>query len=188
MFRINKGVCRRDVIVAQSHVLDTIEKTTNFLKYRQTPLLMRNTGKEFQNISFGAGEAFKIDLSARGMACGDLDNDGETDCVISQNNGIPVILRNNGTKNHWVGVVLKGGMSPLSGEGSRVIVTDSNGRKQVFDVSGSGSYISANDPRIIAGLGAALGVRSIEIRWTSGRQQKIENPPIDRYQIINEPK
>ena len=76
----------------------------------------------------------------------------------------------------------------MSGEGSRVIVTDSNGRKQVFDVSGSGSYISANDPRIIAGLGAALGVRSIEIRWTSGRQQKIENPPIDRYQIINEPK
>lgn len=177
---------RRDIFVAQSHVLDTIVKTSAFLKYKQTPLLMRNTEKGFQNISFAAGGVFKTDLSSRGMAVGDLDNDGDTDIVISQTDGTPVILRNNGTKNHWLGIDLRGEKSPAHGEGSRVIVTDANGKKQVFDVSGAGSYLSANDLRIVAGLGETAGVKSIEIRWSSGTIQKIENPLIDRYLQISE--
>ena len=177
---------RRDVIVAQSHVLDTIEKTTTFLKYKQTPLLMRNTEKGFQNISFAAGEVFQKDFSARGMACGDLDNDGDTDIVISQTDGAPVILRNNGTKNHWVGIDLRGTNSAPNGEGARIIVTDAKGKRQIFDVSNAGSYLSANDSRIIAGLGDTASVKSIEIRWTSGKIQKLENPEIDRYLTIKE--
>lgn len=177
---------RRDLFVAQSHVLDTIEKTSSFLKYKQAPLLMRNAGREFQNVSFAAGAAFKIDLSARGMAAGDLDNDGDTDFVIAQTDGAPVVLRNNGTKNNWIGIDLRGAKSPANGEGSRVIVTDAGGKKQIFDVSGAGSYISANDPRVLVGLGDASVVKQIEIRWTSGKIQKIENPAINRYLIIRE--
>ncbi len=177
---------RRDVVVAQSHVLDTIVKTSSYLKYKQTPLLMRNTEKGFQNISFAAGEIFKTDLSARGMACGDLDNDGDTDIVISQTDGTPVVLRNNGTKNHWLGVDLRGEKSAPNGEGSRVTITDSNNRKQIFDLSGAGSYLSANDLRLIVGLGEQTSIKSIEIRWTSGRIQTIEKPPIDRYSVIKE--
>lgn len=178
---------RRDIFVAQSHVLDTIVKTSSFLKYKQTPLLMRNTEKGFQNISFAAGEIFKTDLSARGMACGDLDNDGDTDIVIAQTDGAPVILRNNGTKNHWIGFDLRGGeKSAPNGEGARVIVTNSNNKKQIFDVSRAGSYLSANDSRIIAGLGDSAGVKSVEIRWTSGKIQKFEDMPIDRYHLIKE--
>jgi hypothetical protein len=177
---------RRDAFVAQSHVLDTIEKTSSFLKYKQAPLLMRNAGKEFQNVSFAAGDAFKIDLSARGMAVGDLDNDGDADVVIAQTDGSPIVLKNNGTKNHWIGIDLRGVKSPAHGEGSRVIVTDSNGKRQIFDVSSAGSYISANDPRILVGLGESSAVKQIEIRWTSGKIQKIENPAIDRYLTIKE--
>ena len=99
---------RRDIFVAQSHVLDMIEKTTNFLKYKQTPLFIRNTEKGFQNVSLAAGEVFSRNFAARGMACGDLDNDGDTDIVIAQTDGTPVILRNNGTKNHWIGLDLRG--------------------------------------------------------------------------------
>jgi enediyne biosynthesis protein E4 len=178
----------RDLVVAQGHVLDTIEKTTSFIKYRQTPLLMRNTGKGFQNISFAAGDIFKTDLSARGMACGDLDNDGNIDIVISQTNGVPVILHNNGTKNHWIGIDLRGDPSPPNGEGSRVIVTDTNGRKQVFDAGNSGSYLAANDRRIVAGLGSVPAVRSVEIRWPSGKVQTLEGLPTDRYHVIRETK
>ncbi len=177
---------RRDLFVAQSHVLDTIEKTTTFLKYKQTPLLMRNTPKGFQNISFAAGEAFQQDFSARGMAVGDLDNDGDIDIVISQTDGTPLILRNNGTKNHWLGIDLRGEKSAPNGEGSRIVVTDANNKKQVFDVSRAGSYISANDSRIIVGLGEVASVRTIEIRWTSGKVQTIENPKIDQYLTIKE--
>lgn len=179
---------RRDIAVAQSHVLDTIEKTTTFLKYKQTPLLMRNTEKGFQNVSFAAGEAFQKDFSARGMAVGDLNNDGCIDIVIAQTDGTPVILRNNGgTGNHWLGIELRGGVrSPTNGEGARVTITDGGGRKQIFDVSTAGSYLSANDPRIIVGLGGATSVKSLNIRWTSGNVQTLENPSIDRYLLIKE--
>jgi hypothetical protein len=178
---------RRDVFVAQSHVLDTIEKTTTYLKYKQTPLLMRNTEKGFQNISLAAGAPFAQDFSARGMACGDIDNDGDTDIVIAQTDGAPVILRNNGTKNHWLGIDLRGGeKSAPNGEGARVIVTDSSNKRQVFDVSRAGSYLSANDARLIVGLGEARNVKSVEIHWTSGKIERIESPAIDRYQSIKE--
>jgi hypothetical protein len=177
---------RRDLFVAQSHVLDTIERTNSLLKYRQSPLLMQNTDKGFQNISLAAGEAFKTDLAARGMAAGDLDNDGDTDAVISQTDGAPVILRNNSTKNSWLGIALRGTKSPPNGEGARVIVTDDSGRKQFFDAGGAGSYLAANDLRIIAGLGATASVKQIEIRWTSGRIQTIKNPATNRYHSIKE--
>jgi hypothetical protein len=178
---------RRDVFVVQGHVLDTIEKTTSFLKYRQPPLLMRNTEKGFQNVSFASGEVFQHDLAARGLAVGDLDNDGDIDCVIAQTGGPPVILKNNGTKNNWLGFDLRGGeKSAPRGEGSKIIVTDDRGQKQTFEVSGAGSYLSASDLRVVAGLDTAAGVASVEIRWSSGKIQKIENPEINRYHVIEE--
>ena len=181
---------KRDIFAAQGHVMDTIERINTFLKYRQPPLLMRNTGKEFQDISMSAGDVFKTGLAARGMASGDLDNDGDTDVVISQTDGPAVILRNDGPKtgpkNHWTGIDLRGKGSAANGEGARVSITSVDGKKQVFDISGSGSYLAANDMRMIAGLGTASGVRRIEVRWPTGKIQMIENPTIDRYHVIKE--
>ncbi len=164
----------RDLFVAQSHVLDTIEKTTAYLKYKQPLLLMRNTGKGFVNISATAGAPFKHSVAARGAAFGDLNNDGQLDAVVAVLDDAPLILRNTGTRNHWLGI-------SLPGIGARLIVTNSMGQKQFFDVTNAGSYLASNDPRILVGLGAAKGVRSIEVRWPNGRVQTIANPPIDRY-------
>ena len=177
----------RDIFVAQSHVLDTIERSTSYLKYKQTPLLMRNTGgHSFVNVSATAGSALTTPVVARGAAFGDLNNDGQVDVVLNILNDAPVVLRNEGTKNHWIGVALRGTKSNKQGIGSRVTVTDNSGRKQVFDVSTSGSYLSANDPRIVAGLGNATAVKSIEVRWPSGKVQTINVPAIDRYLIVTE--
>src|SRR5438270_3012902 len=125
----------RDIFVAQSHVLDTIEKTTSYLKYKQTPLLMRNTGKGFVNVSATAGEPFTKPIAARGAAFGDLNNDGQTDIVIGVVGGSPVILRNNGTHNHWLGISLIGTKSNRNGLGARITLTDGNGRQQVSEVT-----------------------------------------------------
>ncbi len=176
----------RDLFVAQSHVLDTIEKSTSYLKYRQTPLLMRNTGKGFVNVSNSAGAAFTIPLTARGLALGDLDNDGDTDIVIGQTDGPPVILRNNGTKNHWLGLALTGTKSNRQALGARVVVADTTGRKQTFDITTAGSYLSSRDPRVLVGLGVATSVPAIEIRWPNGQKQIITKPDIDRYISITE--
>jgi hypothetical protein len=174
----------RDIFVAQGHVLDTIEKTTGFLAYKQPPLLMRNTGKGFVNVSASAG--LTMTLAARGAAFGDIDNDGDTDVVLAQTDGPPVILRNNGTRNHWLGLALVGAKGNRQALGARVVVTDSAGGRQVFDVTGAGSYLSSSDPRIIAGLGTKTGVRSVSVRWPDGQTQVVNNPPIDSYLTITE--
>lgn len=176
----------RDLFVAQSHVLDTIEKSTTYLKYKQTPLLMRNTGKEFVNITATAGPAFNAPIAARGAAFGDLNNDGHLDAVIVVLDEAPLVLRNMGTPNHWLGISLAGSKSNRSAVGARVIVTSVAGQKQIFDASSGGSYLSSNDPRIVVGLGSARGVRSVEVRWPSGRVQTLANPAIDRYHRITE--
>jgi hypothetical protein len=176
----------RDIFVAQGHVLDTVEKTNSNLKYRQPPLLMRNTGGRFANVSSAAGPIFSVPLSGRGAAFGDLDNDGDTDIVLIQLDGPPVILRNDGTKNHWLGITLIGAKSNRQAVGARIIVTEADGRKQTFEVSTSGSYLSANDPRVLVGLGKATNAISVEVRWPSGKKQVISKPEIDRYLIIKE--
>lgn len=175
-----------DIFVAQGHVLDTIEKTNTYLTYRQTPLLMRNTGKGFVNISATAGQPFTTPLAARGAAFGDLDNDGDTDIVMAVIEGSPVILRNDGTRNHWLGVSLAGAKSNREGLGARVTLTDANNRRQVQEVTRSGSYLSSNDARLIFGLGAATSVKSIEVRWPDGKMQRLNNPAPDRYLTIKE--
>jgi hypothetical protein len=177
----------RDLFVAQSHVLDTVEKSTAYLKYKQPLLLMTNTGKGFVNVSATAGAAFNAPIAARGAAFGDLNNDGRLDAVVAVLDDAPVILRNMGTPHHWIGITLSGTKSNRSGIGARVTVTNANGQKQICDVSTAGSYLSTNDPRIVFGLGNAKAVRSVEVRWPSGLVQSIANPGVDRYISITEP-
>ena len=176
----------RDLFIAQSHVLDTIEKTNPYLKHKQAPLLMLNTGKGFVNVSASAGPAFSNPLTGRGAAFGDLNNDGQLDIAIANLDGAPVILRNNGTKNHWLGLSLVGTKSNRNGIGARIIVTDGAGKKQIFDANTSGSYLASHDPRIVIGLGKS-SVRKVEIRWPSGTVQTITEPSSDRYHVVTEP-
>lgn len=182
----------RDLFVAQGHVLDTIEKTNPYLKYKQTPLLMLNTGKGFVNVSGTAGPAFSNVLAGRGAAFGDLNNDGLTDVVIATLDDAPVVLRNdgarNGAKNHWLGLSLVGSKSNRNGIGARITITDSAGKKKIFDANTAGSYLASNDPRIIVGLGPAGGVRRVEVTWPSGMVQVVTEPQLDRYLVINEEK
>ena len=177
-----------DIFVAQGHVLDTVEKTSSYLKYKQTALLMRNTGNGFITVSRSAGDTFNLPLAARGAATGDLNNDGQVDVVIAVLDGPPVVLRNNGTRNHWVGFRLVGQKSNRDAIGARLVVTEAGGRKWVFDVTTAGSYLSSNDQRVLVGLGQATAVRSVEVRWPSGRTMTLNGPAIDQYHTVTEKK
>jgi hypothetical protein len=176
----------RDLFVAQSHVLDTIERTSSYLQYKQTPLLMRNTGKGFFDISATAGAAFKTRIAARGAAFGDLDNDGDTDIIIGVTDGAPVILRNDGTRNNWIGFELTGARPNTHALGARITVTDATGRRQIADISNAGSYLASNDARALFGIGTAASIRSVEIRWTGGKTQTLTATEINRYHKITE--
>lgn len=174
----------RDLFIAQGHVLDTIEKTTGFILYRQPPLLLRNNGKTFVNVSESAG--LKLPLAARGAAFGDIDNDGDTDAVLAQTDGPALVLRNSGAKNHWLGLALAGAGMNTQGLGARVFVTEQSGARQVFDVTGAGSYLSTNDTRLLVGLGSRAGVRTVEVRWPGGKVQTLNSPAIDSYLTVKE--
>lgn len=179
----------RDIFVAQGHVMDNIELTDPSLRYLEAPLLMKNDGGKFRNVSQESGPAFRMPLSARGAAFGDLDNDGCIDVAINCNDGPAVILRNQGgTGNHWLLLNLVGTVSNRDGFGARIHVITEQGLEQHAFVSSAGSYLSASDKRVHFGLGASRKVRSLEINWPSGIVQQIGSVAADQILTVREPK
>ncbi len=176
----------KDLLIAQGHDLDTIEKSFPELHYREPMLLARNTGKEFVDVSAAAGDVFREAWVGRGMAIGDIDNDGRIDAVVSTNGGPAHILRNEtSTSNHWLTLKLIGHKSNRDGIGAVVKITTAKG-SQWITVTTAGGYLSSNDPRPHFGLGAEKVVQSIEIKWPDGTIQVLKNISGDRILQVEE--
>src|SRR5262249_46875246 len=153
----------KDLFIGQGHVMDNIELTQPSLRYQEPPLLLRNTGSRFTDVSASAGEAFRSPMAARGVAFGDLNNDGRLAIAINCRDGAPLILMNQGTGgNHWLLVDTVGTTSNRDGIGARVKLTSESGKTQYGFVSAGGSYLSASDKRVHFGLGADRTARLLE--------------------------
>jgi tetratricopeptide (TPR) repeat protein len=177
----------RDVFVANSHVMDNIEVTQPHLRTLEPPLLVKYTGRQFVDISAGAGEVFRRPCMSRGAAFGDLDNDGDIDIVISDYGGPAHLLRNEGgNRNHWIAFDLRGTSSNRDAIGAKVTLISGSGRAQYAMVSTAGSYLSANDRRVFFGLGQEDQVREARIAWPSGIAQIVENPASGRVHTVTE--
>ena len=178
----------RDLFVGQGHVMDNIELTQPSIRYLQTPLLMRNLRGKFEDVSRRSGAPFSVPRAARGVACGDLDNDGFIDIAINCNNGSCVVLRNQGGNgNHWLTVDTVGVKSNRDGIGARLTLTAESGAKQVAMVSTAGSYQSSSDKRVHFGLGTDRRARRLEIHWPSGIVQKLDGIDADQILKVKEP-
>ncbi len=177
----------KDLLIAQGHDLDTIEKSFPQLHYREPMMLVRNTGKNFVDVSGISSEIFHEAWVGRGMAIGDINNDGRIDAVVSTNGGpAHVLLNMTETKNHWVTLRLIGHKSNRDAIGAQVkIVTGL--RSQWGTVTTSSGYLSASDRRLHFGLGAATTIDRIEIRWPSGIQQVFLNQKCDHELVVDEP-
>lgn len=177
----------KDVLVAQAHVMDTIELTYPQLHYREPLLLARNTGQRFVDISAESGTVFQEPWASRGMAIGDIDNDGRLDAVVTENDGPVHILRNEtDTHNHWLTLNLVGHKSNRDAIGAEVKIMTAQGKQQAT-VSTCGSYLSSGDRRVHFGLGVQPSVKEIDIRWPSGIRQTLHNVSGDQILRIDEP-
>ena len=179
-----------DLILANGHPDDMIDSYGGNVKYAEPLLLFKSDGKQLRNISNEAGPVFAKSFPARGLAVGDFDNDGRVDVVVANNGGPPLILKNNaGEGNHWLGVRLEGTKCNRDAVGAW-LSWSVGGTKRSRLKTGGGSYLSSHDPREVIGLGAATKLDRLEIKWPapSGRVERIENPPVDRYVRIVEGK
>jgi len=177
---------RKDLLIAQGHDLDTIELTNPNLRYREPMLLARNTGRKFVDVSAESGSAFETAWAARGMAIGDLDNDGRLDAVVTTNDG-PVHLVHNETaaQNHWILLNLVGHKSNRDAIGATVEIETADG-KQYATVTTAGSYLSSSDKRVHFGLGKNTEVEKIAIHWPSGIIQTLTGVKADQILKIDE--
>ena len=177
----------KDLLIAQGHDLDTVELSYPNLHYREPMLLLRNTGKEFVDVSAASGDVFSKPWLGRGMAVGDIDNDGRLDAVVTTNDGPVYILHNETpTPNHWLTLKLVGHKSNRDAIGAEVKLVTARGQ-QFATVSTAGSYLSSSDKRVHFGLASESVAQSIEIRWPSGLQQTLKNVRADQIVQVDEP-
>jgi len=177
-----------DLMLANGHPDDTADQRHNGITYQQPLLLLHNAaGKKLENVSHLAGNAFDQRYAARGLAVGDLNNDGYPDVVFTENGGPVHILMNSATsRNHWLGLQLRAKRANPAATGA-VIRWSIAGNVFSRQTTAGGSYLSSQDPRQILGAGAGQ-IEWVEVRWPrpSDRIDRIVHPAMNRYITIRE--
>jgi len=176
-----------DLIAVSGHVYPQVDSLPSGGGYREPKLLNLNQKDgTFCDASEEAGPALKERRVSRGLAIGDLCNDGNMDIVIGDIDGAPMLLRNRGIPGrHWVSFELAGTKSNRLALNGRISIV-AGGVTQTDEVHSGGSYLSQNDLRIHFGLGASDKIQSVTIHWPSGRVETLNNLVVDKYYSVLE--
>jgi hypothetical protein len=172
----------QDIVIANGHVI----RYPSGAGVRQLPVLLRSKGNEgkdtvhFEDITTQGGPYFRAEHQGRGLAIGDVDNDGRPDLVISHLNEPVTLLRNEaGSGHHWLGVeLIDKKHADLAGAKLTVEVGD---RRLTYFAKGGSSYLSSSDRRHLIGLGEENKVGRVTVVWPSGKEQLWNALSIDRY-------
>lgn len=180
---------RRDLFLACGHLNDNVESFDDTTSYRNHNLLLRNVEGRFVDVSVAAGLHDLPRHAARGVACDDLDDDGDLDLVILNSREAPTILRNldreRGGTNHWCQVRLRGRRGNRDGVGAKVVL-HAGDETFVDEVHAGRGYQGHFGTRLHFGLGAHRAIDRIEIRWIGGGTETFDDVPIDRLTELTE--
>ncbi len=179
-----------DIFIATGHVYPELETHGHpESPYRQRNLLYHNAGDgTFEDVTSIAGPGLELRRSGRGVAFADMDNDGDLDIVVNNQNDPPTLFRNDGgNQNHWASIRTVGTKSNRDGIGARIVL-EAGGRRQISEVRSGGSYLSQNDLRVHFGLGRATEIDWLEVHWPSGMVDKLVSLPADRFLVVQEGK
>ena len=181
----------KDLVIANGHVYPSVDQHPEWgTTYGQRTLLFRNRHDgTFDPVPAVEGTGLAVVSVGRGLAVGDMFNDGKMDVVITNMDQSPVLLRNvNADQHPWIEFKLIGGArSPRDATGSTIYLT-AGGIRQRGDVLSGGSYLSSNDPRVHFGLGDAKTIDSIEIHWPNGEHEKLTPPTPNRIVTVTQGK
>jgi hypothetical protein len=184
---------RLDLAIANGAVTHTAEALAANERFRlqQRRQLFRNLGGgRFEEVTDQAGRAFTTEEVGRGAAFGDLDNDGDTDIAVANDNGpVRVLVNNVGSRAGWIGLrlVTAGPKTPRDALGARVAVIGDDGSMMWRRARADGSYGSANDPRVLIGLGStAVPAVRLRVVWPSGQTEEWRDVPTRRYSTLSE--
>ena len=176
-----------DILSVNGTIIAQEGRTGRPFPYDQKKLLLRNLANgRFESVGSRAGAAFDLSESGRGAAFGDVDNDGDVDVVVANDHGpLRLLINEIGNRQHWIGLRLIGetGRDML---GARVAVVRKNGPTLWRRVRSDGSYGSANDPRVLVGLGLSTESPRLQVRWPDGRHEEWPAVPIDRWSTLKQ--
>jgi len=179
-----------DLLVANGavRIVEDSSRATDVFPLHERNQLFRNLGTgRFEQVTARAGAVFELSEVSRGAAFGDLDNDGDVDVLVTNNNGPARLLINHvGQRSHWVGLRLVGGPGRRDMLGARVGVFRNQGPPLWRRARADGSYASANDPRVLVGLGDQAPVSRIRVVWPSGRVEDWTDVAVDRWITLQE--
>ena len=173
-----------DLFIANGHLDDNIAEIDPIGTYPQPNQLFLNN----RGINFGERNDIAIALPkvSRGAAFGDIDNDGDIDIVVSNLKDSPTVLRNDGgNAGQWLGVKLIGTHCNRDAIGARVTVVTGD-LTQIREVKSGSGYLSQNDLRLHFGLGAAMSVDTLTVRWTCGKVQTLKDVKTNQMLVISE--
>ncbi len=175
-----------DILVADGHIEDAIERVQKRVSYREPPHLFRNMGGgKFQEVTASVGTEFASAKVARGAAYADIDNDGFLDVLMTTNGGRAYLYHNEGGTDRSLRIKLVGTKSNRDGIGAAVRVSSSKDQQSQTVHSGS-SYLSASELVLTFGLGTQAKADSIEIQWPSGQVDKLANVAAGQTVIVQE--
>jgi hypothetical protein len=176
-----------DLILVNGHVYPEVDSQHLGSSYKEPRILYHNNGNgTFSDISASAGSGITSAASSRGLAVGDLWNDGRMSALISNMNSSPSLLVNQmRTPNHWIAIHAVGTKSNRDGIGARILVK-AGSRILVDEVRSGSSYDSNNDMRVHFGLGALAKIEWVEIHWPSGLVERFAGLPVDTIHTLKE--
>ncbi len=176
-----------DLFTVNGHIVDNVHLYQDILSFKQPKQLYENLGNHFSYLGKTAGVDLNRPGVGRGLAVGDLNNDGALDVVVGNCGAAAEVLVNRaGVKKNWLMLNLRGTRSNRDGVGARVAL-HAGGKVLHGQKNGGGSYLSAHDGRMHFGLGSADRIKRLEVLWPSGRRQIMENMSVNRVLTITEP-
>lgn len=180
---------RQDLFVANGHIFPDVDRHPQLGEtFAQKNQVLLNVGGTFQDVSDTAGPGLQVQKVSRGLAVGDLDNDGDLDVVVSNMDDTPTVLENRqATAHHWIGVRVSSPSGNRLAIGARVHIT-SGGRTQVREIRSGGSFMSQSDLRVHAGLGPEAGPVTVEVTLGPGRRWRFADLAVDRlHDLVLDP-